>query len=385
MKKRIAILGSTGSIGTNTLKVVSRLKDRFEVVALSADSNIKLLAKQSRIFHPMMVSVRDSRLAKEMETSIPARTKIVFGVEGLKEIVSRDDVETVVFATSGSSCLIPLMEAIKRKKKIALANKESLVSAGPILMKLARHNSVKIIPIDSEHSAIFQCLEGKRDSLSRIYLTGTGGPLLNVPTGRFDRMSRKFILKHPKWKMGRKISVDSATMMNKGLEIIEAKYLFDIDEGSIEVLIHPEAIIHSMVELVDGTILAQLGIPDMRIPIQYALTYPARVNSMPNRVNFSRIKKISFQKPDIQKFPCLKLARTALANGATHPAVLNASDEEVVKNYLDGRIRFSDIPRIVEKVLGRHKNTTDLEPSVGDILDAEEWARGEARRLCCRS
>lgn len=384
MRRRIAVLGSTGSIGTNTLKVISGLKKNFEVIALSADSNIGLLSKQARIFHPKIISVGDIPLAKSIKASLPSGIKIVSGLDGLKEIVSRSDVELVVFAIGGSACAIPLLTAIEKKKKIALANKESLVSAGPLIMKLARENGVRIIPIDSEHSAIFQCLEGKREYLSKIYLTGSGGPLLNVPKNRFDRMSRKFILNHPKWKMGRKISVDSATMMNKGLEIIEAKHLFDIDKKSIEVLIHPEAVIHSMVELIDGTIFAQLGPPDMRMPIQYALTYPARVKNTREGMDFSGIKRLSFQKPDLERFPCLRLAREALAKGGTHLAALNVSDEEAVRNYLDGKIRFSDIPKIIEKVLGRHKNIAKGEPDMNDILGAEAWAREEARALCYR-
>ncbi len=382
MNKRIAILGSTGSIGTNTLNVVSRARDKFEIIGLSADSNIELLAKQSKVFHPKIISVRDSILAAKIKRQVRGKTKILHGVDGLKEIASRPDVDMVIFAISGSPCLTPLLEAIKNKKEIALANKESLVSAGSIVMKLAKGKGVKIIPIDSEHSAIFQCLEGKADFLYKIYLTGSGGPLLKIPRNRFDSLTRRFILKHPKWKMGKKISVDSATMMNKGLEIIEAKYLFNIDEKFIEVLIHPEAVIHSMVELTDGTIFAQLGIPDMRIPIQYALTYPERFRSAVRRVDFSKLGKLTLEKPDIRKFPCLRLAREALKYGGTHPAVLNASDEEAVKRYLDGAIKFSDIAKIIDKVLSRHRICMGKEPSIDDIIDAEEWAREEVNRLC---
>lgn len=382
MRRRIAILGSTGSIGVNTLKVIANLKDRFEVSALAADSNIKLLAKQSRIFRPKTVSVGDSSLADAIKRLIPSGTRLVCGQDGLNEIVSTPGVELAVFAISGSPCLIPLVTAIEHKKEIALANKEALVSAGSLLMRLAKAKGVKLIPVDSEHSAIFQCLEGKRNFLSRIYLTGSGGPLLNVPKARFDKMPKRSILAHPKWKMGRKISVDSATMMNKGLEIIEARWLFDIEQKFIDVLIHPEAIIHSMVEFVDGTILAQLGVPDMRGPIQYALTYPGRFKSMVRKIDFSKIRRLSFSQPDLGKFPCLKLAREALVREGTHPAVLNAADEEVVKNYLSGAGRFSDIPKVIEKILERHRDVKEKEPSIGDILNAMEWAREEARSLC---
>lgn len=381
--RKIAILGSTGSIGVNTLKVVTTLKEKIEIVALSADSNIKLLAEQARVFKPKVISVRDEILASKIKGEIPSKTKTLFGIDGLNEIVSRNDIDIIVFAISGSSCLIPLITAIKKKKTIALANKEALVSAGSLIMRLAKERGAPIIPIDSEHSAIFQCLEGKRSYLKKIYLTATGGPLLNVAKNRFDKLSPRFILNHPKWEMGKKISVDSATMMNKGLEIIEAKWLFCIDEKRIDVLVHPEAIVHSMVELVDGTIFAQLGVPDMRLPIQYALTYPDRFKNMAGAVNFSKLN-LSFKEPDLNKFPCLRLAREALKKSGTHPAVLNAADEEAVRIYLEGKIKFNRIPYIIEKVMERHKDIKRREPSVNDICNAQEWARGEAIKLCYR-
>jgi 1-deoxy-D-xylulose-5-phosphate reductoisomerase len=382
MTNRIVILGSTGSIGVSALDVVANLKKRFEVIGLSADSNIELLARQACAFKPRIVSVRDDKLAKEIRRKLPVGAKVVCGLDGLNEVVSRSDVDIVLFAISGVACLIPLIEAIRRKKKIALANKESLVSAGAIIKSEARSRGVRIIPIDSEHSAIFQCIEGREKGLVKIYLTASGGPLLDIPKNRFDKLTREFILRHPKWKMGKKISVDSATMMNKGLEIIEATHLFDIGEGSVEVLIHPEALIHSMVELIDGTILAQMGIADMRAPIQYALTYPDRIASHLKRVNFSAIESLSFRKPDAKKFPCLEIARRAAKDGGTAPAVLCASDEELVRAYLDKKIRFSDIPKMIEKVLRCHKNTA-REPSIYDVLCADKWAREEARALCC--
>lgn len=381
MRRRIAVLGSTGSIGVTTLSVAALLKDRFEIVALSADSNIKTLASQANLCKAKVISVRDELLAERIRPLVSPKTTVLFGTDGLNEIVSRGDVDIVVFAISGSSCLIPLIKAIKNRKRIALANKESLVSAGPIVMKLAKENNVDIIPIDSEHSAIFQCLEGRAEFLNKIYLTATGGPLLNIPKNKFDRLQSKFILKHPKWKMGKKISVDSATMMNKGLEIIEAKWLFDIDEKRIGVLVHPEAIVHSMVELMDRTIFAELSVPDMRIPIQYALTYPNRFSNMCEVLDFSKIKSLSFEEPDLKKFPCLGLARQALKRGGTYPAVLNAADEEAVKGYLEGRIRFSRIPVVIEKVLEKHKDKNNV-PSIVDIIEAESWAREEMRRLC---
>ena len=381
VKKRIALLGSTGSIGVNALKVISSLGDRFEITALSADSNIKALSDQARKFNPKVLCVRDATLAGKLKVLVPSGIGILNGSDGLEEIVSRSDVDIVIFAISGSSCIAPLLRAIKKRKRIALANKESLVSAGAIVMPLAKKNNVSIIPVDSEHSAIFQCLEGKRPFLNKIYLTATGGPLLDIPKSRFDKYSRKFIVNHPKWKMGSKISVDSATMMNKGLEVIEARWLFDIEEERIDVLVHPEAAVHSMIELIDGTVFAQISLPDMRLPIQYAITYPARFRTEVEFFNFSKMKNLSFRKPDPGKFPCLRLAREALKNGGTYPAVLNAADEEAVRNYLKGKMKFSRIPAVIEKVLERHKRSIK-EPSIGDITGAESWSREETVNLC---
>jgi len=384
MMTRIAILGSTGSIGVNTLNVVSGMKDRFKVVALSADKNVGLLLKQAAIFKPRIACVGGEMLSRKVSDAISRKARIVSGVEGLKEIVSRADIDLVVFAISGSACLIPLVEAIKKRKRIALANKESLVSAGVIIMRLAEKNNVRIIPVDSEHSAIFQCIDGKDRAVSKIYLTGSGGPLLNVDRRRFDRMTKDFILNHPKWKMGRKVSVDSATMMNKGLEVIEAGSLFGLPQDRIEVLIHPEAIVHSMVEFSDSAILAQLGTPDMRLPIQYALTYPDRAPSPVERIDFSKIKNLSFNKPDVKKFPSLGLARQAARDGGTRPAVLCAADEEAVRNFLDGAIKFSGITKVIEKVLSRHNNINKRELTLPDVLASQAWAREEARSICWR-
>jgi len=382
MLRKIALLGSTGSIGVNALKVASSLKDKIRIIALSADSNIKLLAEQARVFKPSVICVRDSLLAAKIKKMVPSGTEILCGNDGLEDIVSRNDIDTAVFAISGSSCINPLAKAIKVKKRIALANKEALISAGSYLMRLAKENKVPIIPIDSEHSAIFQCLEGKREYLKKIYLTATGGPLLNIPESGFDKLTPRFIINHPKWKMGKKISVDSATMMNKGLEIIEAKWLFDVDEKDIDVLVHPEAIIHSMIELLDGTFFAQLSMPDMRVPIQYAITYPDRFTNNLNNLNFSVIRKLSLEKPDLKKFPCLGLARLALKRGGTYPAVLNAADEEVVRKYLDRKIKFSRIPYIIEKVLSNHAGSKIKELSLNDIFDAERWAKEEVQKFC---
>jgi 1-deoxy-D-xylulose-5-phosphate reductoisomerase len=384
MRKRIAILGSTGSIGKSALDVVSKLKGDFEVVALSANSNITLLRRQAALCHPKIVAVGDRRLAGMIKRRLPPKTQISCGTVGLREIVSRSDVDICLFAVSGASCLVPLVDAIKNKKQIALANKEALVSAGSIIMEEAKKNGVLIIPVDSEHSAIFQCIDGRTDTISRIYLTGSGGPLLDVPKSRFDKLPRRAILNHPKWKMGRKITVDSATMMNKGLEIIEAMRLFGVKESRIRVLVHPEAIVHSMVEFEDGSIIAQMASPDMRIPIQYALTYPRRFRSPAGRLDFSRTDMLTFREPDLGKFPCLGLAREAARKGAAAPAVLNASDEAAVALYLEGRIRFSDIPLVIEKVMSRYRAPVSRKPVLREVIEADEWAREEVRVICSR-
>lgn len=382
MTKNISILGSTGSIGVNALDVVSRLKDKFRVIGLSADSNIELLARQAHLFRPRIISVRDEFLAGKIKSHIPAGIKVLFGMSGLKDIATRSDTELVLFSVSGTSCIIPLIDAIREGKEVALANKESLVSAGGIIMAMAKKHGVKIIPIDSEHSAIFQCIDGHSEAIKKIYLTGSGGPLLNIPKKKFDSLPRSFILNHPRWKMGRKISVDSATMMNKGLEIIEAKHLFGIDEKFIDVIIHPQAIIHSMVEFADGTVQAQLGVTDMRIPIQYALTYPERAGTSIGLLDFYKIKNLSFRKPDYEKFPCLKLAQRAAKYGGTTTAALCAADEEAVNSYLNQEISFSEIPSVIDRVLSRHKKSIKDKPEIGDILKAEAWARQEARSIC---
>ncbi|MCX5715513.1 MAG: 1-deoxy-D-xylulose-5-phosphate reductoisomerase [Candidatus Omnitrophica bacterium] len=365
--KRIAILGSTGSIGVNTLNVIAAHKDEFRVVGLTANTNTALLDRQVKRFKPKIYCA-----AQEA------------GVEGLIEVATHPDVDLVVMAIVGSVSLVPLLEAIKAKKQIALASKEALVSGGEVVMKAAAKNRVKIIPVDSEHSAIFQCINGRpRQEIKKIYLTGTGGPLRKVHKRMFNAFSPEEMARHPKWNMGKKISIDSATLMNKGLEVIEAKWLFGVPLASIEVLIHPEAVIHSMVEFIDGTVIAQLAATDMRLPIQYALSYPKR---LPLRfgleLDFKKTNKLTFCQPDSKKFPCFKLAQDAARDGGTFPAVLNASNEETVLSYLDRKISFTAIPRVIEKVLSKHRSKPS--PDLGDILEADSWSREEARILCCR-
>lgn len=384
MRRRVAILGSTGSIGKGALDVISRLERDLEVVALSADSNIGCLAAEARAFRPKIVTVGNESLVPCIKKLLPRGVKVLHGRDGLCEIVSRGDVDIVVMAITGTACIEPLVKAIGSGKRIALANKEALVSAGPIIMDLASREKAMILPVDSEHSAIFQCIDASGGSgVSKIYLTGSGGPLLDVPKKNFDKISNSRILDHPKWKMGKKISIDSATMMNKGLEIIEAKYLFGVDDDDIEVLIHPEAIVHSMVEFVDGSVLAQMASPDMRLPIQYALTYPRRLRSAVKTVDFVRTASLSFRKPDHKKFPCLGMARSAAKAGGTAPAVLCAADEETIKWYLEGKIKFSDIPKVIEKVMAKIKIKSKSNLTVDGVLSAVSWAKEKARSICC--
>ncbi|NQU74069.1 MAG: 1-deoxy-D-xylulose-5-phosphate reductoisomerase [Candidatus Omnitrophica bacterium] len=381
--KRIAILGSTGSIGVSALDVISALRDEFKVIGLSTNSNVSALTEQIKRFRPKIACVMSEDKAACLKNSIgKSRTKIVVGLDGLLEIVTHSDVDLVLVAIAGSISLLPLLEAIKAKKQIALASKEALVSGGEVVMKAAKRNNVKILPVDSEHSAIFQCLNGDhKRSLKKIYLTGSGGPLRRLSKKAFHALVPEEVINHPKWSMGKKISVDSATLMNKGLEVIEAMRLFSIDLDSIEVLIHPEAVVHSMVEFVDGSILAQMAVCDMRIPIQYALGYPERMPQKFNlRLDLKKINGFTFSRPDLKKFPCLKLAYHAARDAGTYPAVLNASNEEAVLSFLDGRIRFTKIPEVIEKVLSRHRSKD--KPALKDILEADKWSREEAKALC---
>lgn len=382
MIKKITILGSTGSIGAQVLDVVSSNPKRFKVVGLCANTNVKALAQQAKRFRPKVVAIKDSSRYLELKKSLnSSNIRLSCGKSGIEEVASFPEADIVVVASVGSDALLPTISAINAKKDIALANKEIIVSAGQILNAFARKKNVKILPIDSEQSAIFQCLNSeKKGALKKIILTGSGGPLKDIQKKSFNRLTPEQVINHPKWKMGRKISVDSATLMNKGLEVIEAHFLFDVDMDKIQVLIHPEAIVHSMVEFVDGSVLAQLGPTDMRLPIQYALSFPERIPTKIQRLDFVKLKTLTFEKPDFERFPCLGIAVEAGKKAGTTPAVLNASNEELVSLYLKRRIRFSDIPRIMRKVLQKHKNTA--KPKLDDILAAENWAREETHGLC---
>lgn len=359
--KKIAILGSTGSIGLNTLKVVDHYPDQFKVVALTAYNNKELLDAQVKKYRPKYTA-----LGCEDE-------------DRFSEIVSSKDVDIVVIAIRGAAALAPFLAAARAGKIIAPANKEALVIAGDLIMDVARKNKATIIPVDSEQSAIFQCLDGQKAPLARVHLTASGGALRNVSTKDFGRMTVKDILRHPRWKMGAKITVDSATLMNKGFEFIEAQRLFGLRHDQINVLIHPEAIVHSMVEFVDGSVLAQLGITDMRLPIQYALTYPKRLSTGLPALDLTKLKSLNFSKPDLKKFPSLGLAMDVAKTAGTAPAVLNAADEEAVEAFLKGDLSFTSIYKVVEKVVVRHK--TIQNPSLACILEADCTARQDAKVL----
>jgi len=382
MMKKITVLGSTGSIGVSTLKVIEDHPDRFRVVALVAGKNIGLLQKQIERFKPRIAAVRDREDARALRKFLSVRSgvKITYGEEGIREAASFADADTVVSAISGFAGLLPTLAAMETGKRIALANKETLVAAGEIVMRKAKKKGAKIIPVDSEHNAIFQCLEKeKKRNLSRIILTASGGPFLHFTAEQMGRVTLRQALKHPRWSMGKKITIDSATMMNKGLEMIEAKWLFGVDLSRIDVLVHPQSLVHSMVEFKDGAILAQLGIPDMKIPIAYALSHPERIDSHLPRLNLAKAGHLEFIEPNLKKFPCLELAYEAGLRGGTAPAVLNAADETAVESFLHQRIKFVALPKIIEKVLGAH-DAVDR-PSLDDIMEADRWARQKTREI----
>lgn len=380
--KRIAIFGSTGSIGSNTLEVIGHFPERFRVICLVANNDIDSLYRQVLRWQPKFIGVACEDAATKLRRRLGAASKykLFCGADGLESLSRQSQIDQVVLAISGAAALGPLLACLDSGKKVALANKEALVMAGSMVTDLAKKRGSLIIPVDSEQSAIWQCLEkADRQELKNIYLTASGGPLLRFSASRLKRVSPKQVLKHPRWNMGVKITVDSATLMNKGLEVLEAMFLFGVGASKIKVLIHPEAIIHSMVEFVDGALLAQLSATDMRIPIQYALSYPDRLENALPRVDFAGLRSLNFEKPDLNRFPCLGLAYRAGAMLGTMPAVLNAANEKAVEAYLAGRVDFMGIPRAIEKVMDKHKNNT--RPDLGQILQADRWAREQAERL----
>lgn len=378
--RKISILGSTGSIGTQTLEVVENLEN-IKVMAITGNSNIDLLEKQARKFHPELVAVMDEKNARTLKDRLAdMNIRIVSGMDGLVEAATYKDVDTVVTSVVGNIGLKPTFEAIRAGKNIALANKETLVSAGQLVMDLAKKHHIHIYPVDSEHSAIFQSLQGNGENkIQRILLTASGGPFRGKKREELENVTAADALAHPNWSMGKKITIDSATLMNKGLEVMEAKWLFDVDVDQIEVLIHPQSIVHSAVEYEDGAIIAQLGEPDMRVPIQYALTYPKRVKNPFPRIDFAQRSNLTFDKPDMDTFKCLSLAYRALKTGGTLPAVLNGANEVAVARFLKGEISFLQIPALIEQTMDAY--TVKYEYTLEDLLEADAWAKAYAKKV----
>jgi len=379
--KRLSILGSTGSIGVNTLRIVSQFPERFEVIGLSAGLNTELLKQQISQFRPKIVSVLNKELSEALRKEIShIPVEIVHGVEGLIRAATHPEVDQVVSAIVGAVGLIPTLSAIKTGKHIALANKETLVTAGKIVMAEAKENHVQIVPVDSEHSAIFQALLGHRkEDVHRLILTASGGPFLNLPASRLHEVTVKEALNHPRWEMGKKITIDSASLMNKGLEVIEAHWLFNIPVDKIAILIHPQSVVHSMVEYVDGSMVAQMGVADMEIPISYALSFPERLSLDLPHLDLPRNESLSFSLPDPERFPCLKLAYQSIEIGETMPAVLNAANEIAVSAFLEGSLKFTEIPLFLQRVMGEHQVRTVH--TVEDILRADHWARERSKAI----
>jgi 1-deoxy-D-xylulose-5-phosphate reductoisomerase len=379
--KRLAILGSTGSIGVNTLDIVQKFPDRFEIVSLSAGLNTKLLKHQILEFRPKLVSVLNKELASSLRREIhDIPIEILYGIEGLIQVATHPDVDQVVSAIVGAVGLIPTLSAIKTGKAIALANKESLVMAGKIMMEEAKKNDVQILPVDSEHSAIFQALLGHQSQdVHRLILTASGGPFLNFPISRLQEVTVKEALNHPHWEMGKKITIDSASLMNKGLEVIEAHWLFNIPVEKIVVQIHPQSVIHSMVEYIDGSIIGQMGITDMRIPISYALSFPQRLNLNLPPLDLSQVGALTFLSPDPERFPCLRLAFQSIEIGETMPTILNAANEVAVNAFLEGTIKFTGVPLLLRRVMEEHEVKTVR--TIEDILRADQWARERTKAL----
>ncbi|SHE63658.1 1-deoxy-D-xylulose-5-phosphate reductoisomerase [Alkalibacter saccharofermentans] len=375
---KISILGSTGSIGTQTLDVVRNHGDKISVVAITGNENIDLLEKQALEFQPEIVAVWDEKKAGELRKRLQGKCEVLEGLEGLSAAAAWDSAQRVVTAIPGMAGLIPTIEAIKKGKDIALANKETLVAGGSVVMNLAKAQGVELYPVDSEHSAIFQCLIGnQRKYLSKISLTASGGPFRDYDIKQLEGVTVEQALKHPNWSMGKKVTIDSSTLMNKGLEVIEAKWLFDLKTAEIDVIIHPQSIIHSLVEFKDHSSMAQLGEPDMRVAIQLALLYPERHENNTKSLNLAEIGTLEFRKPDVNKFRCLKLAYDALEAGGSMPVVLNGANEIMVDKFLNKEISFLDIPKIIESVMNLH--VPIREPGLEEILEIDRWARKHAK------
>lgn len=377
--KAISILGSTGSIGTQTLDIVRSHPDRFRVVGMAAGRNIQLLAEQVAEFKPEIIATHDESLLPELKAllkGLPDQPQIIAGKEAIAEIARYGDAESVVTGIVGCAGLLPTIAAIEAGKDIALANKETLIAGGPVVLPLIEKHGVKLLPADSEHSAIFQCLQGVPEGgLRRIILTASGGAFRDLPVEKLATVTVKDALKHPNWSMGQKITIDSATLMNKGLEVIEAHYLFGKDYDDIDIVVHPQSIIHSLIEVQDTSVLAQLGWPDMRLPLLYALSYPERIYTNWEKFDLVKAGDLTFREPDHAKYPCMNLAYAAGRAGGSMPAVLNAANEQAVALFLEEKIQFLDIPRVIEKVCDRHQVDNNPNPALEDILHADQWAR----------
>jgi 1-deoxy-D-xylulose-5-phosphate reductoisomerase len=377
--RNVVLLGSTGSIGTSTIKVAEDLPDKIRLLGLAAGKNMNLLLEQTRKHRPQVISIADPAKARELRDMLGASTEVLSGPEGLLKLATLPGADTVLIAIVGTAGLQPALAAIRAGKDIAIASKEILVMAGEIVMREAREHGVNVLAVDSEHSAIFQCLDGKPPgSIRRLWLTASGGPFRTTPKAEFAAITVERALKHPSWVMGRKITIDSATLFNKGLEMIEARWLFDVEMGRVSVVVHPQSIVHSLVEFIDGCMLAQLSTPDMCLPIQYALTYPDRALSQRVQTSLAKLGTLTFEEPDPDRFPALNLARRAGEVGGTLPAVLNAANEVAVDAFVNRRISFLDISALVQRTMDRHQ--TVPHPTLQQILEADAWARAEAAR-----
>jgi len=375
--RKVVLLGSTGSIGTSTLKVADDLPDRIRLLGLAAGNNMELLLEQTRKHQPEAISIAEPAKACELRNLLGTSTQVYCGAEGLVKLATLPAADIVLIAIVGTGGLEPALAAIRAGKDIAVASKEILVMAGEIVMREAREHGVNVLTVDSEHSAIFQCLDGKpRSSVRRLWLTASGGPFRTTPKAEFPAITVERALKHPSWVMGRKITIDSATLFNKGLEMIEARHLFDIEMARVSVVVHPQSVIHSMVEFVDGSLLAQLSTPDMCLPIQYALTYPDRAPSDRVQTNLAKLGSLTFEEPDLDRFPALELARKAGEAGGTLPAVLNAANEVAVEAFVNRKISFPQISEIVRRAIERHQVVSH--PTLEQLLAADTWARQEA-------
>lgn len=377
--KNVVILGSTGSIGTQALQVIEKHSDKYRVLGLAVKDEINMLVEQVEKFKPEVVVLGDKLSYQHAHEVLGNKVNVLAGIEGMCELAAMKEADIILVSVSGAVGIKPTISAIKAGKRVALANKETLVAAGDIVMDLARKKNTEIIPVDSEHSAIFQCLKGENEYLDRICLTASGGPFFNFTLEDLKKVTVDMALNHPNWNMGPKITIDSATLMNKGLEVIEAHHLFNVDYDKIDVLVQRESVIHSMVELVDGSFIAHLGAADMRIPIQYALTYPERFESPAAHLNFSALTGIQFASPDTNKFPALQLAFDAGREGGTMTAVMNAVNEEAVQGFLMGKLSFLEITSMVDKIMNKHKTINN--PGLEEIFEADRWARSLSQEL----